>query len=185
LEVTQADLLADMAKALDRALTQAATDPFGFGFPWNTWDTTSHGAGLSVMASEYDELSGTATYADLSGRWLDNILGANAWGSSFIIGDGSTFPHCPHHQVANLVGSLDGMPPVLAGAAVEGPNGTLYKGSQAGMRNCPADDGDPFAQFDGRAKFKDDIESFSTVEPAVDLTASSPLAFARQAAGLR
>ena len=184
LEVTQAELLADMRKALDGALAQAATDPFGFGFPWATWDTTSHGAGLSVMASEYNELSGTSTYAAFSARWLDNILGANAWGSSFIIGDGSTFPHCPHHQVANLVGSLDGSPPVLAGAAVEGPNGTLYRGFQTGMRNCPPDDSDPFAQFNSRAKFKDDIESFSTVEPAVDLTATSPLAFARQAAGL-
>jgi endoglucanase len=185
LEVTQAALLADMKKALDGALARAATDPFGFGFPWATWDTTSHGAGLAVMASEYDQLSGTGTYARFSSRWLDNILGANAWGSSFIIGDGSVFPHCPHHQVANLVGSLDGNPPVLKGAAVEGPNGTLYRGFQTGMRNCPADDGDPFAQFNSTAKFKDDIESFSTVEPAVDLTATSPLAFARQAAGLR
>jgi endoglucanase len=174
-----------MKKALDGALAQAATDPFGFGFPWATWDTTSHGAGLAVMASEYDQLTGTSTYADLSGRWLGNILGANAWGSSFIIGDGSTFPHCPHHQVANLVGSLDGTPPVLKGAAVEGPNGTLYSGFQTGMRNCPPDDSDAFAQFNGTAKFRDDIESFSTVEPAVDLTATSPLAFARQAAGLR
>jgi endoglucanase len=185
LEVTQAALLADMKKALDGALAQAATDPFGFGFPWATWDTTSHGAGLAVMAGAYDELSGTGTYAGLGTRWLDNILGANAWGSSFIIGDGSTFPRCPHHQVANLVGSLDGTPPVLRGAAVEGPNGTLYRGLQTGMRNCPPDDSDPFAQFNGRAKFKDDIESFSTVEPAVDLTATSPLAFARQAAGRR
>jgi endoglucanase len=185
LEVTQAALLADMKKALDGALAQAATDPFGFGFPWATWDTTSHGAGLSVMASEYNQLSGTSAYADFSGRWLGNILGANAWGSSFIIGDGSTFPHCPHHQVANLVGSLDGSPPVLNGAAVEGPNGTLYSGFLTGMRNCPADDSDPFAQFNSHAKFRDDIESFSTVEPAVDLTATSPLAFARQAAGLR
>jgi endoglucanase len=184
LEVTQAALLADMRKALDGALAQAAADPFGFGFPWATWDTTSHGAGLSVMASEYNQLSGTNTYAAFSGRWLDNILGANAWGSSFIVGDGSTFPRCPHHQVANLVGSMDGTPPVLAGAAVEGPNGTLYRGFQTGMRNCPPDDSDPFAQFNSRAKFKDDIESFSTVEPAVDLTATSPLAFARQAAGL-
>jgi hypothetical protein len=184
LEVTQAALLADMKKALDGALAQAASDPFGFGFPWATWDTTSHGAGLSVMASEYDQLSGTSTYAAFGARWLDNILGANAWGSSFIIGDGSTFPHCPHHQVANLVGSLDGSPPVLAGAAVEGPNGTLYRGFQTGMRNCPPDDSDPFAQFNSRAKFRDDIESFSTVEPAVDLTATSPLAFARLAAGL-
>jgi endoglucanase len=185
LEVAQAALLADMKKALDGALAQAATDPFGFGFPWATWDTTSHGAGLAVMASEYDQLSGTSTYARYGSRWLDNVLGANAWGASFIIGDGSVFPQCPHHQVANLVGSQDGTPPVLKGAAVEGPNGTLYRGLQTGMRNCPPDDSDPFAQFNGSAKFRDDIESFSTVEPAVDLTATSPLAFARQAAGLR
>jgi endoglucanase len=184
LEVTQAALVADLRKALDGAVAQAATDPFGFGFPWATWDTTSHGAGLSVMASEFRQLTGDGSYARLSTRWLDNVLGANAWGSSFIVGDGTVFPRCPHHQVANLVGSLDGTPPVLRGAAVEGPNGTIYHGFQTGMRNCPADDGDPFAQFNGTAKFVDDIESFSTVEPAVDLTATSPLAFARQAAGL-
>src|SRR5215510_11556426 len=100
LEVTQAQLLADLKKQLDRALTQAATDPFGFGFPWGVYDTTSHGAGLSVMASEYDQLTGTQAYGADSQRWLANILGANAWGSSFIVGDGSTFPHCLQHQVA-------------------------------------------------------------------------------------
>jgi endoglucanase len=184
LEVTRARLLDDLKKALDGAVAQAESDPFGFGFPWATWDTTSHGAGLSVMASEYDQLSGTDSYARFSSQWLGNILGANAWGASFIIGDGSTFPHCPHHQVANLVGSLDGSPPVLRGAAVEGPNGTLYSGFLSGMNDCPPDGSDVFAAFNSKAKFRDDIESFSTVEPAVDLTATSPLAFARQAAGL-
>jgi endoglucanase len=184
LEVTRARLLDDLKKALDGAVAQAESDPFGFGFPWATWDTTSHGAGLSVMASEYDQLAGTDTYAAFSSQWLANILGANAWGSSFIIGDGSTFPHCPHHQVANLVGSLDGSPPILRGAAVEGPNGTLYSGLLTGMNDCPPDGSDVFAAFNSKAKFRDDIESFSTVEPAVDLTATSPLAFARQAAGL-
>jgi hypothetical protein len=33
--------------------------------------------------------------------------------------------------------------------------------------------------FDGSgAKFTDNVQSFSTVEPAIDLTAASPLAFA-------
>jgi endoglucanase len=100
------------------------------------------------------------------------------------VSDGTTFPHCIHNQVANIVGSLDGTGAVLKGAAVEGPNGTVFRGLVTGMRNCPPDDSDPYAQFDGKALFKDDIESFSTVEPAVDLTATSPLAFARLAAGL-
>ena len=184
LETTQAALLADLKKAIDKALTTAAADPFQFGFPWSVWDTTVHGTGLSVMASEYDELTGTATYADWSGRWLGNVLGANAWGVSLIVGDGTTFPKCIHHQVANQVGALDGTTPILRGAVVEGPNGTLYNGFLTGMRNCPADDSDAYAVYNSnQAKFRDDIESFSTVEPAVDLSAVSPLAFARQILG--
>jgi endoglucanase len=185
LETTQAALLADMKKELDGALAQGATEPFGFGFPWGTWDTTSHGAGLSVMASEYDQLTGTHAYGAYSQVWLANILGANAWGSSFIVGDGTTFPHCLQHQVANLAGSLDGSPPVLAGAAVEGPNGTATRGLLSGMNPCPANGVDAFARFNGhRAEWKDDMQSYSNTEPAIDLTASSPLAFARQMAGL-
>jgi endoglucanase len=184
LEVTQAQLLADLKKQLDGALAQGATEPFGFGFPWDVWDTTSHGAGLSVMASEYDQLTSTQAYGAYSQQWLANILGANAWGSSFIVGDGSTFPHCLQHQVANLAGSLDGSPPVLVGAAVEGPNGTATKGLVTGMNLCPANGIDTFAQFNGHhAEWKDDMQSFSNTEPAIDLTASSPLAFARQMAG--
>jgi hypothetical protein len=41
-------------------------------------------------------------YGAAGRRWLGNILGANAWGSSFIVGDGRTFPRCLQHQVANL-----------------------------------------------------------------------------------
>lgn len=137
------------------------------------------------MTSEYDQLTGTQAYSAYSQEWLANILGANAWGSSFIVGDGSTFPHCLQHQVANLVGSLNGSPPVLAGAAVEGPNGTATKGLVTGMNLCPANGVDTFAQFNGhQAEWKDDRQSFSNTEPAVDLTAASPLAFARQMAGL-
>ena len=185
LETTQPALLADMKKALDNALAQAATDPFQFGFPWDVWDTTSHGGGLVVMASEYDQLTGTTTYKPWTSRWAANILGANAWGVSLIVGDGTTFPHCIHHQVANISGALDGTAPILKGAAVEGTNGQLFTGLVSGMRTCPADGGDPFAQFNSsQAKFRDEMESFSTVEPAVDLTATSPLAFARLAAGM-
>src|SRR5207249_2609867 len=48
LAVTQAALLSDLKKQLDKAVTQAGTDPLGFGFPWGAFDTTTHGAGLSV-----------------------------------------------------------------------------------------------------------------------------------------
>jgi endoglucanase len=181
LEASQADLLADLKKQLDKAVTQSAADPFGFGFTWAAFDTTTHGTGLVVMASEYDHLTGTTTYARYGVRWLANVLGTNAWGISLLVGDGAVFPHCMQHQVANLAGSLDGSAPVLAGAAVEGPNSTTSRGLVSGMRTCPANGVDQYAQFNGSsATFQDNVQSWSTDEPAIDLTASSPLAFAWQ-----
>jgi endoglucanase len=189
LDITPAELVADLKKQLDRALAQAHTDPFGFGFPWDVFDTTSHGAGLSVMASEYDFLTSTTTFEKEANRWLANILGANAWGASLIVGDGTTFPFCMQHQVANLVGSQNGTPPLLRGGAVEGPNSFAATGVVTGMIACPADGVDVFAAFNGNnvngnnAVFQDNVQSFSTVEPAIDLTASSPLAFSWLIAG--
>jgi endoglucanase len=102
-----------------------------------------------------------------------------------IIGDGSAFPHCPQHQLANLAGSLNGLAPVLAGAVVEGPSNERSSGEVEGMRACGEAPGDEFARFNGRgAVFKDNVQSFTTVEPAIDLTASSMLAFSWAAAGV-
>jgi len=188
LETNQAALLADLQKQLNKAIAQSGTDPFGFGFPWNTYDTTSHGAGLAVMAAEYTFLNGPALNggiapADYANRQLANILGANAWGTSLIVNDGSTFPLCMQHQVTNLVPTPPNGPPFLSGAAVEGPNSIAAKGTLSGMVACPPNGVDVFAQFNGKAVYKDFVQSYSTVEPAIDLTASSPLAFAWQIAG--
>ena len=54
LATSEAALLADLKKQLDKAVTQAGKYPFGFGFPWNTYDTTSHGGGLVVMGQPSD-----------------------------------------------------------------------------------------------------------------------------------
>jgi endoglucanase len=169
---------------LQNATTQGASDPFGFGFPWAAYDTTTHGAGLAVMAREYSLLTQSGTFDDLSRRWAGNILGANAWGSSFIVGDGDVFPDCMQHQVANIIGSLDGTPPILAGALVEGPNTFAATGFLDGMRKCPAGGGDVFKKFNANgAVYKDDQRSYSTVEPAIDLTATSFLMFSWRIAG--
>jgi endoglucanase len=182
---SEAQLIAQLKEQLDQDVKQSSSDPFGFGFPWAEADTASHGSGLSAMAAEYDALTDTATYRVLSARWLGNVLGANAWGSSFILGDGSAFPACPSDQLANLAGSLDGSPPMLAGAVVEGPSDAASKGRVPGMRRCPPAGGNGLARFDAKAVFKDDVQSYTTVEPAIDLSASSPLAFAWQVTAAR
>jgi endoglucanase len=184
LELSQKDLLQDLRKQLQNATTQGATDPFGFGFPWAAYDTATHGAGLAVEAREYALLTESDGFDQQSRRWAGNILGANAWGSSFIVGDGDAFPNCMQHQVANIVGSLDGKPPVLAGALVEGPNTFAATGFVDGMRKCPPGGGDVFAKFNANgAVYKDDQQSYSTVEPAIDLTATSFLMFSWRIAG--
>ena len=188
LAVTTAQLLANLRGQIEKGITTAAKDPFGFGFAWDQWDTTTHGAGLTVMADEYDALAGRPVYAAWAQRWLDDILGSNAWGVSLIVGDGTVFPDCMQHQVANLAGSLDGQPPVLAGAAVEGPNSFAATGTVPNMRRCAANapGNIPYASYNGqKAVFADNVQSYSTVEPAIDLTALTPLAFAWQQNGAR
>jgi endoglucanase len=140
------------------------------------------------MAAEYSFLNGPALSGGTSpavyaSRQLGNILGANAWGTSLIVNDGTTFPLCMQHQVTNLVPIPPNGPPFLSGAAVEGPNSAAARGTLSGMVACPPNGVDVFAQFNGKAVYKDFVQSFSTVEPAIDLTASSPLAFAWQIAG--
>ena len=184
LPVSKARLADDIAKQISNSVARNAGDPFQFGLQWGTYDSIAHGAGLAVMAAEYNYLRQGKEYDDASRRWLGNISGANAWGVTFTVGDGTTFPDCMQHQVANIVGSTDGRPPVLAGAVVEGANSFATWGWLDGMVPCPAVRGDVYKRFNGNgAVYKDNVQSYSTDEPAVDLTATSFLMYAWRMAG--
>jgi endoglucanase len=195
LEVNQSTMLKALKKQLGVAIAQSGKDVWGFGIPWQDGDTTSHGAGLAVMASELYYLTSSDGYNTHAQQWLGNILGANSWGSSFIVGDGTTFPNCIQHQVANLVGALDGTSggtPILWGAASEGPAGAATSGALQGMKLCPANGVDTFKIFNGNdgkynrsqvAIYRDNVQSYSTTEPAIDLTATSFLMFSWRMAG--
>ncbi len=206
----QATILAALDDQISKvAIPHAKNDVWGFGFPWgnesvtnlSNGDVTSHGAGLSVMASELYYLcsqSGSTclnapgTYNTYSQTWLANILGANAWGSSFIVGDGSTFPNCIQHQVSNLAGALNGTSggtPILWGAAVEGPSGPS-NGTVPGMQLCSTTfevngTEETFAIFNGTdgAAYLDNVQSFTNTEPGIDLTATSFLMWSWRMAG--
>ena len=115
-------LLDGLRRPLDKVKARADTDPFGAAYPFNAFDGTSHFVGLALSASFYDELSHTHAYASFGRHQLAVALGANPWGISFVVGTGAVFPHCVHHQIGNLSGSLLGTAPLLRGAAVNGPN---------------------------------------------------------------
>jgi endoglucanase len=197
LAVDQATMLSALENQMGVAIKHAGKDVWGFGFPWGnenvanlgSGDVTSHGAGLSVMASELYYLTGSSSYNNYSQRWLGNILGANSWGSSFIVGEGTTFPNCIHHQVANLAGKLNGTSgatPILWGAAVEGP-APPTTGYVTEMNPCftvNTEREDAFAIFNGNgALYRDNVQSYSNTEPGIDLTSTSFLMWSWRMAG--
>jgi hypothetical protein len=186
LAVTQQTLLADLAKQLQVGVTQAKTDPFQLGVAYgpNGPDLAPHALGLAVTAKLYEDLSGDTQFSAFGLQERDFVLGANGWGTTYVIGAGTTFPHCPHHRVANLAGALDGTSPVLLGAIVDGPTDPANfagLGLPGGARNCPASGGDDFSYANGHgAVYQDSTGDWPTVEPADDYTVLSVLLFASQ-----
>ena len=169
LPVSVGDLTDGLQAQLDQAAAESAADPFGFGSGHG--DPAPHAFGLSAEAAWFDQVTGTSRYADLQASQLSWALGANAWGSSFVIGAGSVFPHCPQDQPANIVGSLDGTGNILLGGGVDGPSGYIPTGffGPASAPPCPPDGKNPFRPFDQTDwRYVDRVASWATVEPADD-----------------
>ena len=59
--------------------------------------------------------AGTA-YQAFAQQQLNFALGANGWGTTFVVGAGTTFPHCMQSEIANLAGSLTGTGDIQLGA---------------------------------------------------------------------
>ncbi len=73
LAVTSGQLLANPRGQITKGIGVARSDPFGFGFAWDQYDTITHGAGLTVMADEYDALTGQPIYATWAQHWLTHL----------------------------------------------------------------------------------------------------------------
>jgi hypothetical protein len=175
-------MVAAIAAQLDEASARADQDPFGSAAIVTDYDAVSHELGLVATAELYRGLTGSTAYEDFAARQRGWVFGANAWGTSFVIGEGQTFPLCPQHQVANLAGSLTGGRNVAVGAIVNGPNGSDQfedLGVPDGANACPADGVDRFKAFDTRTStFLDEVAAWPSDEPADDFTATGILAFA-------
>ena len=124
LEVTKTDLVNSLKAQLDKGVSKANTDPFGLGFGYGTFNSSSHTLGFAATAYFYKKLTNATTYDKFARDQRDFMFGRNAWGASFIVGAGTTFPFCTHHQIANISGTLNGASPILKGSVVNGPNDT-------------------------------------------------------------
>ncbi|MEV5951075.1 glycoside hydrolase family 9 protein [Streptomyces sp. NPDC051993] len=177
---------ADLRRQLADGERRAAKDPFRAGAVYTDFDAVPHTFGLVATAVLYAKATGDHHYDAFAGQQRGWALGANAWGTSFMIGTGELFPHCPAHQVANLAGSLTGSGEVLRGAVVNGPNGAKKLSGDGetleSTRACAAGTAD-WKRFDGKgARYVDQVGAWQTVEPADDFTSTALLAFALSAA---
>jgi hypothetical protein len=172
-------LLDDLAAQLRAGERWARSEPFGLGTALGTSDASAHAFGLYVTNALYRRYGGSGAFGAFAQQQMNFALGANAWGSSFVVGAGSTFPHCMQSEIANLAGSLSGRGSIQLGAVTNGPSSPVNfrgLGTVPGMKACSAGD---FKPFDNAvAGYEDNVVSWPSVEPADDYTAGSMLAFA-------
>jgi endoglucanase len=139
----------------------------------------SHTFGFISTEALYQKLSGDTEYAAFAGEQRDWLLGDNAWGTTFVAGVGTTYPECMGGQLENLSTKVD------TGAVVNGPNGTSnFTGGlgslMTGMVKCEKDS---FTTYTGHGgEYVDDVRSWQSSEPALDMTGSMLLASSLQEA---
>ncbi len=177
LAVTPTTLIANLKAQLSGAVTKAGSDIFREGGDYTNFDVDSHTFGFISTEALYQKLSGDTEYAAFASEQRDWLLGANAWGTSFVAGVGTTSPGCMGGQLENLNTAVD------VGAVVNGPNGTSnFSGGlgslQTGMVKC---ENDSFTTFTGHgSEYVDDVRSWQSSEPALDMSGSLVLAGALQ-----
>jgi endoglucanase len=179
-------LVNDLAAQLQVGETWAKGDPFALGTGLGQSDAAPHAFGLYVTNELYRQAGGSDRYQAFAQQQLNFALGANAWGSSFVVGAGTVYPHCMQSEIANLAGSLTGHGDIQLGAVTDGPSSPdnfVGLGTVSGMRACSAGS---FAAFDNSsAAYEDNVVSWPSVEPADDYTAISLFAFSMGASSGR
>jgi endoglucanase len=183
--IAPATLLDDMAAQLRTGEAWAKGDPFELGTQLGPSDASPHAFGLFITDALYQKYGGSAAFESFAQQQLNFALGANAWGSSFVVGAGTVFPHCMQSEIANLAGSLTGRGDIQLGATTDGPSSIgnfVGLGTVPGMRACSAGQFAPFNT--ATAGYEDNVVSWPSVEPADDYTAASLFAFALGGVGL-
>ncbi|HEX3490310.1 MAG TPA: glycoside hydrolase family 9 protein [Streptosporangiaceae bacterium] len=179
-------ILDDLAKQLQVGEDWARHDPFELGTDMGPSDAAPHAFGLYITNELYQRYGGSGKYQAFAQQQLNFALGANPWGTTFVVGAGSTFPHCMQSEIANLAGSPTGRGDIQVGAATDGPSSAgnfVGLGTVSGMRACRAGN---FKPFNTKAVgYEDNVVSWPSVEPADDYSADSLLAFALAAAPSR
>src|SRR6185369_4900541 len=98
--ISPATLLADMAAQLRAGQAQAKGDPFALGSQLGDSDASPHAFGLYITDALYQKYGGSRRFTSFAQQQLNFALGANGWGTSFVVGAGTVFPHCMQSEIA-------------------------------------------------------------------------------------
>jgi hypothetical protein len=168
----------DMRRRLDAAVKAASTNATGAAAGYGGADYAARQLGYTATAELYEHVFHDGRYAAFATQQRGVVLGANGWGTSMIVGAGSTYPRCPHDQIASLAANpATGLG--MVGAVVNGPNSAdRVRELLEDPRPSPCAKGD-FTAFDRNdAHYVDDMRISATNEPSIDFTATGLLAFA-------
>ncbi|MGO1051680.1 glycoside hydrolase family 9 protein [Crossiella sp. CA198] len=176
-QVTEAQLIGDLRRQLDKGVTRAATSPFRTAVDITAFDVATRSFGYAATVELYRSVTRDRGYDAFGSQQRNFALGANSWGLSLVIGVGPRFPYCPHHQAANLSGSTTGGEKILVGGVVNGPNAAAKFASLGDLPGGGVECTHPMAAFDGQgSRFVDDVRAWPSSEPAIDYTATGTLA---------
>jgi hypothetical protein len=173
----------DLRKRLDAGVRAAGVNPLRAAAGNGGSDYASRQLGYVVTAALYRDVTGDDRYTAFGSAQRGVVLGANGWGTSLVVAAGTTFPRCPHDQIASL--TTGSPPPAMTGAVVNGPNKAdriheLIR--QRSRKPCSTTSFEVYDRDD--AHYTDDEQVSANTESSIDFTATGMLAFALTARGL-
>ena len=177
-EIDTVGLRRDLQRRLDAGLRAATADPVGAAAGTGGSDYAARQLGYTATAELYEHTFHDQRYAAFATSQRNVVLGANGWGTSLIVGAGTTYPECPHDQIATLTRS-PATATGMVGAVVNGPNRADRVHELLADREPSRCTGGTFTTFDrDDAHYVDDMRISATTEPSIDFTATGLLAFA-------
>lgn len=177
-EIDTDALRRDLRRRLDAGVRAAAANPMGAAAGNGGADYAARQLGYTATAELYEHTFADGRYAAFATAQRGVVLGANGWGTSMVVGAGTTYPRCPHDQIATLAGNPE-TTAGMVGAVVNGPNhADRVHAILADPRPSPCAS-NTFAPFDrDDTHYVDDMRVSANNEPSIDFTATGLLAFA-------
>jgi hypothetical protein len=176
-EINAAGLGRDLRRRLDAGVKTAAGNPMGAAAGSGGSDYAARQLGDAATAELYEHLTGDNRYAAFATAQRGVVLGANGWGTSLIVGAGTTYPRCPHDQIASL--TTNSAAAGMIGAVVNGPNAAERIHELIADPSPSSCATDTFAVYDrDDMHYTDDVRVSANTEPSIDFTATGILAFA-------